>query len=196
MTEKAPRPDPALQLLGATIRQYRQERGLSHRALAARTGIRSSYISEIELGKRNISVLTLLRMTHVLRIPSAWLFEQVDTHAPLAPPAAYGSPSFRHVQDAGVTNDATPSLKPDDQARLLPLLGATIRQYRQQRGLFQAALATMTDLTPTYIGEIERGKRNLSVLSLTRIADALELPLAHLLASLETCQSSCPPLTR
>jgi len=92
----------------------------------------------------------------------------------------------RGVWDAGVTPDAT----------LLPLLGATIRQYRQQRGLFQAALATMTDLTPTYIGEIERGKRNLSVLSLLRIAEALDLSVGHLLASLETCQSSLPSLTR
>ena len=66
-----------------------------------------------------------------------------------------------------------PSLKPDDQVTLLSLLGATIRQYRQQRGLVQAALATTTSLSHTYITEIEQGHRNLSVLSLVRIADAL-----------------------
>ena len=48
---------------------------------------------------------------------------------------------------------------------LLPLLGATLRHYRQQFGLTHKALAARTGLTPTYIGEIERGRRNLSVLT-------------------------------
>ena len=182
-----PRPqDTLLQRFGATLRQYRKQRRLSQQELAASTGIRRAYISDIELGKRNISVLTLLHITHVLRIPSSWLLAGLDTHADLPPPVMGDPLLSRGVRDAGVTHDAT----------LLPLLGATIRQYRQQRGLFQAALATMTDLTPTYIGEIERGKRNLSVLSLLRIAEALELSVAHLLASLETCQSSLPSLAR
>jgi transcriptional regulator with XRE-family HTH domain len=192
-----PRPqDTPLQRFGATLRQYRKQRRLSQQELAASTGIRRAYISDIELGKRNISVLTLLHITHVLRIPSSWLLAGLDTYADLALPVMGDPLPSRGVRDAMVTHDATLSLKPDDQATLLPLLGATIRQYRQQRGLFQAALATMTDLTPTYIGEIERGKRNLSVLSLLRIADALGLSVAHLLAPLETCQRSLPSLTR
>jgi transcriptional regulator with XRE-family HTH domain len=157
-------------------------------------GIRPSYISEIELGKRNITVLTLLRLARALDISAAWVLAGLDTHADLAAPAACDALPSRGGRDAVVTPDVPPSLKPADQATLLSLLGATIRQYRQQRGLLQAALATQTSLSHTYIAEIERGHRNLSVLSLVRIADALGLSVASLLAPLETCERpSAPP---
>jgi transcriptional regulator with XRE-family HTH domain len=187
--------DTPLQRFGATLRQYRKQRRLSQQALAARTGIRRAYISDIELGKRNISVLTLLPLAQVLRIPSAWLLVGLDAHTALPPPGTCAPGSSSAVQEAGGSPDAPPTLQRDLQAILLARLGAAIRQYRQQRGLFQAALATLTDLTPTYIGEIERGKRNVSVLRLLRIADALGLSVAHLLAALEPCQPSVPALT-
>jgi len=63
-------------------------------------------------------------------------------------------------------------------------------------GLSQPALAARTGLTVGYISEIEQGQRNLSVLSLVRIAEALGLAVAHLLAPLETRQSPSPPLPR
>jgi len=56
MTEGHARPDPVLQLLGATIRQYRQQRGFTQKTLAAKVGLDRVYISQIELGKRNISI--------------------------------------------------------------------------------------------------------------------------------------------
>jgi transcriptional regulator with XRE-family HTH domain len=178
--------DTPLQRFGATLRQYRQQRGLSHRALAASTGIRSSYISQIELGKRNISVLTLLRMTQVLRIPAAWLFAQVDTRAPLAPPTPRDLLTSREVHDAAMPQHDRPPPCLDDLATLLPLLGATIRQARKEQRLSQPALAARTGLSFGYISEIELGQRNLSVLNLVRLADALGLSVAHLLAPLET----------
>jgi transcriptional regulator with XRE-family HTH domain len=191
-----PRPqDTPLQRFGATLRQYRKQRRLSQPALAARAGIRYSYISEIELGKRNISVLTLLRMTHVLHIPSAWLFAQVDTRAPLAPSTPCDLLTSREMWDAAATQDNRPPTRPDDQATLLPLLGATIRQARKDQRLSQPTLAARTGLNPTYLGQIEQGQRNLSVLSLVRIADALGLSVAHLLAPLERHQSPSSPRT-
>jgi transcriptional regulator with XRE-family HTH domain len=182
--------DPPLQRFGATLRQYRQHRRLSQPALAARTGIRRAYISQIETGKRNIAVLALLRMAHALDIPPAWLLAQVDPHATIAPPVTSDPLPVRGTRKAGVTHDDTFSLQSGDPATLLPLLGATIRQYRKHQGLTHKTLAARTGLSPTYIGEIELGHRNLSVLSLIRIADALGLAVSHLLTPLETYQSS------
>jgi len=187
--------DTPLQRFGATLRQYRQQRGLTQPALTASTGIRQRYLSQIEQGRRNIAVLSLLRLAHALEIPAAWLLAGLDTHAGLPlPPTSDLLPS-RGGQDAVATSDATPSPKVAAQAILLPLLGATIRQYRQQRHLSQRALAARTRLAASYICDIEQGQRNVSVLSLLRIAEALDLSVAHLLVPLETHRRSAPPFT-
>jgi transcriptional regulator with XRE-family HTH domain len=181
-----PRLHPTLlQRFGATLRQYRQQRGLTQKALATSIGIRrSSYLSEIELGKRNITVLTLLHLAWALDIPAARLLAGLDTDAPRAPLTPYDPLSSRGTRDA--TPSVTPSPQPDDATPLLQLLGTTLRHYRQHVGLSQPALAARTGLNPTYIGQIEQGQRNVSVLSLLRIAEALGISLSSLLTPLET----------
>lgn len=178
--------DTPLQRLGTTLRQARQQQGLSHRALAASTGISYAYISQIELGKRNISVLTLLRLTQGLGLPAAWLFTLVDPHASRIPPIRDDPLPTRAPREPGAAQDAPASAPPGESARLLTRLGARIRQARQQHHLSQQALAASTGLSPTYILEIEQGHRNLSVRSLLRIAETLELAMADLLAPLDT----------
>jgi transcriptional regulator with XRE-family HTH domain len=75
---------------------------------------------------------------------------------------------------------------PASHEAALQLLGTTIRQHRKQRRLSQQALAAVTGLDASYIGEIEQGHRNVTVLSLLSIAKALDLPLSRLLAPLDT----------
>jgi len=193
-TSSSPQDTP-LQRFGATLRDSRQQRHLSQQALAARTGIRRSYIGQIERGLRNVSVLALLRLAQALEMSAAALLARLDTHAARAPSVPCDPLTSTARRDAAGTADDTPSLKPSDRATLLHLLGATLRQYRQHQGLSQPTLAARTGLSPTYIYQIEQGKRNLSVLSLLRIADVLGLSVAHLLAPLGTCQSPSPPLT-
>ena len=182
--------DTPLQRFGAMLRQCRQQRRLSQAALAATTGIRPSYISQIELGKRNITVLTLLRLAHALGIPSAWLLIHVNPHETLAPPRTGDALPSMGDQKAGATQDTQYASFSGDPALLLALLGRAIRQARQQHHLSQQMLAARTGLSPTYIIEIEQGHRNLSVLSLSRIAETLEITVADLLAQLDTSQHS------
>jgi transcriptional regulator with XRE-family HTH domain len=53
---------------------------------------------------------------------------------------------------------------------------------RQQRKLTQEKLAFEADIDLTYVGGIERGKRNPSLVVMARIADALSVSLAKLLS--------------
>jgi transcriptional regulator with XRE-family HTH domain len=53
--------------------------------------------------------------------------------------------------------------------------GENVRRQRIQCGLSQDELASVSSLDRTYISGIERGKRNPTVLSIKRIADALGL---------------------
>jgi len=48
-----------------------------------------------------------------------------------------------------------------------------VRRARQKAGLTQEQVALQADIDLTYVGGIERGRRNPSVLVLVRLADAL-----------------------
>jgi transcriptional regulator with XRE-family HTH domain len=61
------------------------------------------------------------------------------------------------------------------------ILGKNVRRLRQQRGLTQEQLAFEAEIDLTYMGGIERGERNPSLLVMARIAEALSVPLTKLL---------------
>jgi transcriptional regulator with XRE-family HTH domain len=58
--------------------------------------------------------------------------------------------------------------------------GARIRQLRTERGWSQEGFADLADLHRTYIGSVERGEQNLSLVNIERIAVTLEVSLAEL----------------
>lgn len=62
----------------------------------------------------------------------------------------------------------------------LTLLGLNVRHLREDLSLTQEALAERCDLDSTYISGIERGVRNPSVLSLTRLAKGLNTTISAL----------------
>lgn len=60
-------------------------------------------------------------------------------------------------------------------------LGRNIRFIRQRRGTSQEALALSCGLHRTYIGAVERGERNITLLTLQKIASALMIEPVDLL---------------
>ena len=66
---------------------------------------------------------------------------------------------------------------------VLVALGEAIRRARTGAGLSQEALAVDADLDRSYMGGIERGEHNLTVMNLTKITDALKMSPSSLLAS-------------
>lgn len=62
------------------------------------------------------------------------------------------------------------------------IFGKNVRRVRRQRRLTQEALAFEAEIDLTYVGGIERGKRNPSLLVMARIARALSVPLSKLLS--------------
>lgn len=53
-------------------------------------------------------------------------------------------------------------------------IGLRLRELRTAKGLSQEKFSFKCDLDRTYIASIERGKRNVSVVNIEKIAEALE----------------------
>lgn len=60
------------------------------------------------------------------------------------------------------------------------IVGRNVRQLRQDRGMTQEQLAFESDLDLTYVGGIERGRRNPSLLVMVRLASALKANIVDL----------------
>jgi transcriptional regulator with XRE-family HTH domain len=65
------------------------------------------------------------------------------------------------------------------------VLGKTIRVLRMQRNLSQEKLAELADLHTNYIGSVERGERNVSVINICKIAKGMGVPPSELLKNQE-----------
>lgn len=60
-------------------------------------------------------------------------------------------------------------------------IGDRIRDLRTDRKMTQAQLGEACELHRTFIGSVERGERNVAILSLRRIAKALRVPISELI---------------
>lgn len=61
------------------------------------------------------------------------------------------------------------------------IVAGNVRRLRQAKGFTQEQLAFEARLDLTYVGGIERGRRNPSLLAMARLAAALEVPTEALL---------------
>jgi transcriptional regulator with XRE-family HTH domain len=69
-------------------------------------------------------------------------------------------------------------LNADDAAKIA--FGQRVRDLRLKKGLSQEGLAEMCDLDRSYIGGVERGERNISLLNIHKIAAALRISVKEL----------------
>ena len=58
-------------------------------------------------------------------------------------------------------------------------IGSRLKKLRTERGLSLRELARRTDVTASFLSQVERGTSNLSLDSLLRISDALDVSLIH-----------------
>ena len=59
-------------------------------------------------------------------------------------------------------------------------IGKRIRNYRTSQKMSQEELAEKCDLHPTYIGQVERGEKNATLESISKIANGLSVSLSTL----------------
>jgi transcriptional regulator with XRE-family HTH domain len=72
---------------------------------------------------------------------------------------------------------------------LVRRFGATVRQLREAQGWTQEQLARYAGLNRSYVGEVERGACIASIVTVDKLAKALAVPMARLLAPLRHDES-------
>ncbi|MCM3005812.1 helix-turn-helix domain-containing protein [Priestia koreensis] len=58
--------------------------------------------------------------------------------------------------------------------------GTKVKFYRSEKGLSQEQLGVLTNLSQTYISEVENGHRNISIINMYTLAQALDVKLVDL----------------
>ena len=80
-----------------------------------------------------------------------------------------GAPHVRKKLDDSKLGDASLKIK----------FGAVVRRYRRRLCISQEELAWRANMHRTYLADIERGGRNLSLLAIVRLISALRVPLTE-----------------
>jgi transcriptional regulator with XRE-family HTH domain len=63
---------------------------------------------------------------------------------------------------------------------ILQKFGLRVKELRSINGLTQEDLAEITELSRQYIGDVERGQRNISLVNIGKIASAFKISLTEL----------------
>jgi transcriptional regulator with XRE-family HTH domain len=66
------------QKLGARIRRLREQRGWSQETFAHESGFARSFTSGLELGKKDIRLSTILKLSRVFGLSISQLFKNLD----------------------------------------------------------------------------------------------------------------------
>lgn len=64
-----------LKRIGKRLKFYRLSKGFTQEELAERAGFTRSYYTEIETGKRNVSIVNLCRLSSALNVPLGELMD-------------------------------------------------------------------------------------------------------------------------
>ena len=76
-------------------------------------------------------------------------------------------------------------MKKRGKADIRERFGHAVKIRREELGLTQEDLAERARVHRTYLSDIERGSRNLSLINIERVAEALAMPISELFELLE-----------
>ncbi|HEX5219294.1 MAG TPA: helix-turn-helix transcriptional regulator [Verrucomicrobiae bacterium] len=74
-----------------------------------------------------------------------------------------------------------------DEKKLQRAFGLAVRRARERLDVSQDKLAELASLHRTYIGSVERGERNVSLINIATLAKALRTTPTKLMAECEVC---------
>ncbi|MDR1452537.1 MAG: helix-turn-helix domain-containing protein [Candidatus Margulisbacteria bacterium] len=70
------------------------------------------------------------------------------------------------------------------ESRALSILGANVKQFRERLELSQAELAEKADISITFLSDVERGKKWISLYTMLKLANIFQVEIYELLKPL------------
>ena len=74
-----------------------------------------------------------------------------------------------------------PNLSKNRQDPVLVALGVALRRIRLEKSISQEKLALLAEVDRSYVGRVERGDNNVAVLTLFRLARAMDTSMAEIM---------------
>ena len=68
----------------------------------------------------------------------------------------------------------------DSKKKIVVNFGNKVRELRNEKELSQEELASIANLHRTYVGMIERAEKNITLINIEKIANALEINIKEL----------------
>ena len=81
----------------------------------------------------------------------------------------------------------------ENNSDIAVVIGQRLRARRMQLGYSQDYTSEKAELHPTYIGQLERGEKNATLVSVEKVCRALNLPMEELFANLVAEKSPLRP---
>ena len=72
-----------------------------------------------------------------------------------------------------------------DTVKYVERFGQRVRLLREERSLSQEELAERAEVHRTYIGMIERGEKNATIVTIIKLSGAIDIPAMELLREIE-----------
>ena len=146
-------------IIGVLLKGARLRAGRTKQQCADVIGVTPGILSAYERGHRGISLPELELLAYFLHVPVG---------------------SFLEGDDESLVRRETP---PGTQVIELRhrIIGALLREAREQKGKSQKELAQVMDCSPGLVGQYESGHRPIPLTQLEALAEELGLPLSHFL---------------
>ena len=86
--------------------------------------------------------------------------------------------------DSSYSNSDHLAMARSSDNKFISSFGVRLRTLRKARGFSQEAFADISGLDRSYVGGVERGERNVSLLNIKKFADALGISVEELFQGL------------
>ena len=155
-----------LKQFGAAVKAGRDGLGISQETLAEKAGLHRTYVGGVEQGRRNVSLLNIVKLSQALGVEAASVFEHMKTIKILKI----------------INNNMLHRVMSMDNDKTKVIMELIVASLREGLGMSRYALAQEAGVDYSWLRRFEQGKSGIRVETLIGLAKGLGIPAGTLSA--------------